>query len=74
MKHLKYAFPDGNKGHIWIELRLEGNYIHLTFSDDGVGLPDDFDLEETQSLRLQLVRLLAIHDLHGRVKLGNGHK
>lgn len=74
MKHLKYAFQNGSKGHIWIDFRPKGNSMHLTFDDDGIGLPDGFDLEETQSLGLQLVRLLTVHDLHGRIELGNGHK
>jgi two-component sensor histidine kinase len=31
----------------------------VSISDDGVGIPDDFDIENTQSLGLQLVQLLS---------------
>ncbi len=35
---LKYAFPDGRKGHIEIKLeRADANTLHLRISDDGIG-------------------------------------
>ncbi len=35
---LKYAFPDGRKGHIEITLeRADANSLHLRIADDGVG-------------------------------------
>ena len=71
---LKYAFPDNRKGHIWIELKPEGNHMRLIFGDDGIGLPDDLNFEETQSLGLQLVRLLTVHDLHGDIELRYGYE
>jgi two-component sensor histidine kinase len=46
--------------------------MFLIVSDDGVGLPLELDFENTQSLGLQLVRLLAVHDLQGSVEIGNG--
>ena len=53
---LKHAFPDGRGGHVLVELRdLGGGQYALVVSDDGVGLPADFDLGRGQSLGLQLV-------------------
>nr|BFE34182.1 PAS domain-containing sensor histidine kinase [Actinomadura rugatobispora] len=37
-------------------------------SDDGVGLPEDFDVEGTDSLGLQIVRTLIVGELGGRLE------
>jgi two-component sensor histidine kinase len=40
---LKYAFPDNRKGEINIEtIRIPGNTIRVTISDNGIGLPADW--------------------------------
>lgn len=71
---LKYAFPEGRKGQIRIELTHAQESILLSYSDDGIGLPEDLDPEQTQSLGLQLVRLLAVHDLRGSIDIGPRRK
>jgi two-component sensor histidine kinase len=48
--------------------------MSLMYRDDGIGLPAGLNLENSQSLGFQLVRLLTVHDLHGNVELKNGHK
>jgi len=68
---LKYAFPQNQKGHIRIELQPKEDWMTLLYFDDGIGLPANLDIDHIQSLGLQLVHLLAIHDLHGNLKLGN---
>jgi len=50
---VKYAFSEG--GEITVELESEGDDFTLTISDNGVGLPPDFVLEESDSLGLKLV-------------------
>lgn len=53
---LKYAFPDGKSGEINIEFKLlKQEQLYLKISDNGIGLATDFQLEETESLGLQLV-------------------
>jgi two-component sensor histidine kinase len=37
--------------------------------DDGTGLPDDFDLETSSSLGLQIVRTLVTGELAGRLEM-----
>jgi two-component sensor histidine kinase len=73
---LKYAFPSNANGHIWINLQPDSDNkdVSLIYRDDGIGLPLGLNLENSQSLGLQLVRLLAVHDLNGNVELKNGHK
>ncbi|HSI91310.1 MAG TPA: two-component regulator propeller domain-containing protein [Adhaeribacter sp.] len=65
---LKYAFPEQRKGTLLIELLrvTETNYT-LTISDDGTGLPDNFEEKMGASFGLQLVASL-VKKLHGTLK------
>jgi len=57
---LKYAFPEGRKGTVRIELRARQNgEVALSVSDDGVGLPAEVDFRDAKTLGLHLVRMLA---------------
>ncbi len=60
---MKHAFPQGSQGKILIELRREvqddQEVMILTVSDNGVGLPDDVDVENSRSLGLQLIKMLT---------------
>jgi PAS domain S-box-containing protein len=56
---LKYAFPDGMKGEIFVSLKLVDEGYELTISDNGIGLPDELDLEKIDSLGLLLVTSLT---------------
>ncbi len=52
---LKHAFPDSKKGEISIKLSSNAKKTTLVVSDSGVGLPEDIDLKEPDTLGLQLV-------------------
>jgi len=54
----KYAFPDGG-GEVRVSLGRDGDGFLLTVADDGVGLPDDFNLDSLRSLGMLLVRNLT---------------
>jgi two-component system, sensor histidine kinase PdtaS len=57
---LKHAFRDCDRGEIRIALTRQAvDEIVLSVSDNGIGLPDNFDPERTETLGLRLVRLLA---------------
>ncbi|MEN3976358.1 histidine kinase dimerization/phosphoacceptor domain -containing protein [Emcibacter sp. SYSU 3D8] len=58
---LKHAFPNQAQGQITITLRMEqpGTMVAVTVADNGVGLPDTFDISTTPTLGLQLVSLLT---------------
>jgi len=65
---LKYAFPE-SKGVLTITLAaISATRYELVISDDGVGLPDDFDLDSIDSLGLQLVQGLVAEQLGGTVE------
>jgi two-component sensor histidine kinase len=44
----------------------------VTVSDDGAGLPSDFDLVNSSNLGLQIVRTLTENELRGQIKLTSG--
>jgi len=67
---MKYGFPDGKKGEIKIAmLPLNKNKVELIVSDNGVGIPEEVDFRNTESLGLHLVTILAEGQLHGDIKL-----
>lgn len=66
---LKYAFSGRTKGEININfLQQSNNNITLSVSDNGVGLPPDFDIEKVNSLGLQLVYNLT-NQLDGELEI-----
>jgi len=67
---LKHAFPQHEKGNISIVLRsFNKDELGLTVSDDGVGIPEDLDIKQTDSMGLHLVRVLAEHQLKGEIEI-----
>ncbi len=57
---LKYAHPAGVAGAITIEASTDDDgAIAIEVGDDGVGLPDDVDPLQSQSLGFRTIRLLA---------------
>ncbi len=56
---IKYAFPDGNGGTIKCELKKQDDGAVLIVEDNGVGMPEDFDLNNTSSMGLMLVRSMV---------------
>ncbi|MGB9940260.1 sensor histidine kinase [Methanosarcina sp.] len=79
---LKYAFPDRKEGEIRIELHKEENGVCtksinedcritnfvLTVSDNGVDIPENFDMENLDTLGMQLVTSL-VDQLDGELEL-----
>ena len=65
----KYAFPDGHKGVVNIELHTisQNNYC-LIVKDNGVGLPPEIDIENTSTLGMQLITIL-IRQLRGTLQV-----
>ncbi len=57
---LKYAFVSSLDGEISINFsEINCHQFHLTIQDNGRGFPADFDVENTETLGLRLVRMLA---------------
>lgn len=56
---LEHAFGGDSKGSVRVSMAREGSRHVLTVSDDGQGLPDDFDTQGARSLGLKIVRTMA---------------
>jgi two-component sensor histidine kinase len=54
-------------GRVDLVLANDGRRLTLQVRDDGIGLPDDFDIEETRSLGLSIVRDLVTTQLGGTI-------
>jgi len=73
---MKYAFPD-NKPRadsadpvckIKITFELKDDIYIMTFSDNGVGFPREFDWRKTESLGLKLVNLWGGYQMAGSIE------
>ena len=53
-----------------MDFRLKGGEYELRVSDNGVGLPGEFDLNEVKTLGLHLVNMWAMHQLEGSIRVG----
>ncbi|MEW6714732.1 MAG: histidine kinase dimerization/phosphoacceptor domain -containing protein [Nitrospirota bacterium] len=81
---LKYAFPGDRRGTINVRLRRileseikneepqiqnpKSKILELTLSDNGIGIPGDFDLKNSSSLGLKLVATLSENQLNGKIE------
>ena len=70
---LKHAFPGQKTGRITIDLRDIGNHIEMIIQDNGVGLPDNLDWSNTDSLGLSLVYDLVTEQLEGSITIEPNH-
>ncbi|MEW6402831.1 MAG: GAF domain-containing protein, partial [Chloroflexota bacterium] len=73
---LEHAFPPGKLDEppkISVGMRECGSgRYELTVADNGIGLPDDFDWQHTNSLGMELVNLLTAQ-IGGEAQLKNNH-
>ena len=65
---LKYAFVGRDRGKIEISLRQRQNKVTLTISDNGMGMPEAINMNNTDTLGLQLVSTL-VEQIDGTIKL-----
>ncbi|HDP79391.1 MAG TPA: sensor histidine kinase [Spirochaetes bacterium] len=70
MNSFKHAFPDGREGRVEISLKCgdAGRYV-LTVGDDGVGLPEGPESDDT-ALGMQMIRALT-EQLGGRLSISS---
>jgi PAS domain S-box-containing protein len=66
---LKYAFQGREKGVVVISFsKLADGKLKLIVADDGIGLPEGFDIENAESLGLQLVTTL-VTQISGKMEI-----
>ncbi|HLC15838.1 MAG TPA: sensor histidine kinase [Thermodesulfovibrionia bacterium] len=66
---LKYAFGEGKDGEIFISLHIiDKKTIELRVQDNGMGIPDDFDIDKTETLDFKIVKIIGNKQLRGTVE------
>ncbi|MDP2835788.1 MAG: PAS domain S-box protein [Methanobacteriaceae archaeon] len=68
----KHAFPNERKGKINISLNSKAGQYELIIKDNGIGLPNNLDVENIDSLGLQLVNSL-IDQLDADIEIDKTH-
>jgi two-component sensor histidine kinase len=72
LNSLKYAFPANRKGEIYVEFYPNSDdALTLTVRDNGIGIPEAFDIATATSLGLTLVQGL-VEQLEGTLELDRG--
>ena len=74
---IRHGFREGDEGNIYITILREEHNIIILFEDDGMGLPEDFDLDNLSSLGLMIVKNLTAQ-IEGEISVlecnGDGFK
>ena len=68
---LKYAFAGRAEGTIAVSASLEANLVSLSIADDGNGMPESIDFENSTGFGLLLVKALT-KQLKGRIGIERG--
>ncbi len=68
---LKHAFPGDRRGDIKVSLRKKMGDIEIVFSDNGIGLPENFEKNNTNSLGMVIIGTL-VNQLEGSLSIKTG--
>jgi two-component sensor histidine kinase len=66
---LEHAFGFGQTGRLAIKVVQDGAQVSVSITDNGRGLPPDFDLTTHSGLGLQIARTLVEKDLAGSLQV-----
>jgi two-component sensor histidine kinase len=61
--------PRPSAGRLEVHALRWPQQLTVTVSDNGAGLPPDFDLDSSSSLGLQIVRTLVVAELGGKLEI-----
>jgi PAS domain S-box-containing protein len=67
---LKHAFPGGRRGTVTISVHRVDGAVRMVIADDGVGLPEHFDMNACPSMGLKLAASLS-HQLGGSLRFSS---
>ncbi|RJQ54159.1 MAG: ATPase [Actinobacteria bacterium] len=68
---MEHAFKGADRGRIAVRLERKGRRLDVEVADDGVGLPEGFELSSSSNLGLQIVQTLVHDELHGELRLSS---
>jgi two-component sensor histidine kinase len=67
---LKYAFPDNRKGEITISFSSrDKKEFELIVSDNGIGIPEDLDINKAETVGLNMIGFFIKNMLRGKMEL-----
>lgn len=66
---IEHGFVGRKEGLIGVDIATAQDSYQIDIYDDGIGLPIDFSMQNTNSLGLQIVRTLIENDLGGKFRL-----
>jgi two-component sensor histidine kinase len=69
---VEHGFEEDSVGNVRLTFQDEGDTVIVRVRDDGSGLPDNFSIENADSLGLQIVQTLVQEDLKGTIEMRNG--
>jgi PAS domain S-box-containing protein len=67
----KHAFENRDEGKIEITIRENEGQIDLSVEDNGIGLPEDFNIEQQPSLGMSIINTLTTQ-LNGQLEVDSG--
>ncbi|HON78122.1 MAG TPA: LytS/YhcK type 5TM receptor domain-containing protein [Spirochaetota bacterium] len=70
---IKYAFPEDMKGTITISLDRVGEKLHILYSDNGVGVPENFDFHAQKSYGMRSIFSIIERQLQGEINVTTGN-
>ena len=70
---IKYGFEQRVEGTISVDLKEVGNNIELKVSDDGGGFKEEIDVNNSDTLGLRIVQILAEGQLDGIISVVNNN-
>lgn len=68
---IEHAFEGKEEGKLQVYFQKVGAFYELAIIDNGIGLPQDFDINRTRSLGLKIIKTMTETELHGSFILEN---
>ena len=68
---IEHAFEHRNSGKLQVRFAEEADGYLLSIADDGIGLPEGFQISGRKSLGLKIIKTMAESDLQGSFTLTN---
>ena len=66
---VEHAYPTGQGGEVVIAVSRDGDHFNVTVSDQGKGLPEGFQIADSNRLGLQIVHTLVTGELRGTIDM-----
>ncbi|ORT99454.1 signal transduction histidine kinase [Anaerovibrio sp. JC8] len=71
LNSIEHGFEGRDHGMIGLRTAIEEDGYRIELYDDGIGVPEDFDMEKSKSLGLQIIKTLVNDDIGGRFEITN---